>query len=161
IAFKGSPAAQAGKKELTDDEAKAKAEDIRKQIAGGADFAELAKKESDDTGSGSRGGGPGSVGHGQMVPGVEEAAFETQAGELSAVVKTQYGYHIIKVEKHDATAYESVKPAIEKNLRQKKLQEAIDSLKDGAKPVFSEAYFPPPPPPQEKKPVTPAPAPKP
>jgi parvulin-like peptidyl-prolyl isomerase len=147
IAFKGSPAAQPGKKELTEDEAKAKAEDIRKQLAGGADFAELAKKESDDTGSGARGGDLGSFGHGQMVPEFEKAAFETKAGEISPVVKTQYGYHIIKVEKHDSTAYENVKPTLEKNLKTKKLQEAIDSIKETAKPVYNEAYFPPPPPP--------------
>jgi peptidyl-prolyl cis-trans isomerase C len=155
IAFKGSPAAQAGKKELTDEEAKAKAEDIRKQIVGGGDFAELAKKESDDTGSGARGGDLGSFGHGQMVPEFEKVAFETKAGEISPVVKTQYGYHIIKVEKHDATPFESVKPAIEKNLRQKKLQDAIDAIKETAKPVYNEAYFPPPPPPPAPPTATP------
>jgi peptidyl-prolyl cis-trans isomerase C len=154
IAFKGSPAAQPGKKELTEDEAKAKAEDLRKQLAGGADFAELAKKESDDVGSGAQGGSLGAFGHGQMVPEFEKAAFETKAGEISPVVRTQYGFHIIKVEKHDSTPYETVKATLEKNMKQKKLQEAIDSLKDTAKPVFSEAYFPPPPPP----PAAPAPA---
>jgi len=157
IAFKGSPAAQAGKKELTDDEAKAKAEDIRKQLVAGADFAELAKKESDDTGSGNRGGDLGTFGHGQMVPEFETVAFATKAGEIAPVVKTQYGYHIIKVEKHDSTPYESVKATLEKNLKTKKLQEAIDSIKDTAKPVFNEAYFPPPPPPAAA-PATAAPA---
>jgi parvulin-like peptidyl-prolyl isomerase len=156
IAFKGSPAAQAGKKELTDEEAKAKAEDIRKQLMAGADFAELAKKESDDTGSGSRGGDLGTFGHGQMVPEFENVAFATKAGEISPVVKTQYGYHIIKVEKHDATPYETVKASLEKNMKTKKLQEAIDSIKDSAKPVYSEAYFPPPPAPPAAAPATPA-----
>ena len=159
IAFKGSPAAQAGKKELTEDEAKAKAEDIRKQLVAGADFAELAKKESDDTGSGSRGGDLGAFGHGQMVPEFESAAFGTKVGELSPVVKTQYGFHILKVEKRDLTAYESVKAGLEKNLRQTKLQEAIEALKDKAKPTYSEAYFPTPPPPDPAaEPATPPPA---
>lgn len=159
IAFKGSPAAQPGKKELTEDEAKAKADDLRKQLAGGADFAELAKKESDDTGSGSRGGDLGTFGHGQMVPEFEKAAFETKPGEISPVTRTQYGYHIIKVEKHDSTPYETVKPTLEKNMKQKKLQEALDSLKDASHPVFNEAYFPPPPPaPETGRPATPAPA---
>ena len=147
IAFKGSAAAQAGKKELTDAEAKAKAEDIRKQLVAGADFAELAKKESDDTGSGSRGGDLGTFGHGQMVPEFEKAAFETKVGEISPVIRTQYGYHIIKVEQRDATPFDNVKATLEKNLRQKKLQEAIEAMKDNAKPTFNEAYFPPPPPP--------------
>jgi len=158
IAFKGSPAAQAGKKELTEDEAKAKAEDLRKQLVAGADFAELAKKESDDISSGAQGGSLGSFGHGQMVPEFEKAAFDTKAGEISPVIKTQYGYHILKVEKHDLTPYENVKATLEKGIKQKKLQEAIDSIKNTAKPVFNEAYFPPPPPPAEAKPATPAPA---
>ncbi len=159
IAFKGSPAAQAGKKELTDAEAKAKAEEIRKQLVGGADFAELAKKESDDTGSGSRGGDLGTFGHGQMVPEFEKAAFETKVGEISPVVKTQYGYHILKVDSRELTPFENVKTTLDKGMRQKKLQEAIDAMKDQTKPTFNEAYFPPPPPPAPAASAAPAPAP--
>jgi peptidyl-prolyl cis-trans isomerase C len=139
IAFKGSPAAQPGKPVLTDEQAKAKAEDIRKQLVGGADFAALAKKESDDTGSGARGGDLGSFGHNQMVPEFEEAAFNGKVGEISPLVKTQYGYHIIKVESHDTTPFDQVKPALDKSLRQKQVQAMVDKLKEGAK--FDEAYF--------------------
>jgi peptidyl-prolyl cis-trans isomerase C len=145
IAFKGSPAAQGGKKELTDAEAKAKAESIRKQLVAGADFAELAKKESDDTGSGGRGGDLGTFGHGQMVPEFEQAAFEAKAGEISPIVRTQYGYHIIKVESHDMTPFAEARATLEKNLRQKQVQASLDKLKEGAK--FDEAYFTPPKPP--------------
>jgi len=138
VAFKGSPAAQAGKKELTEDEAKAKAEDIRKQIVGGADFAALAKKESDDTGSGSRGGDLGAFGHNQMVPEFEQAAFAAKVGEVPAVVRTQYGYHVIQVQKHEHTPFEQVKPTIESAETKKALQERLDAIKTEAKPVFSE-----------------------
>src|SRR4051794_10368910 len=147
IAFKGSPAAQPGKKELTEDEAKAKAEDIRKQIVGGADFAALAKKESDDTGSGSRGGDLGAFGHNQMVPEFEQAAFAAKVGEVPAVVRTQYGYHVIQVQKHEHTPFEQVKPTIESAETKKALQERLDAIKTEAKPVFNETYFTPPPPP--------------
>jgi len=156
IAPKGSAAAQPGKKELTDDEAKAKAEDLRKQIAGGASFEELAKKESDDTGSGARGGDLGSFGHGQMVPEFEQAAFATKVGEVTPVVKTQFGYHIIKVEAHDSTPLEQVRPTIEKNLKQTKLHAALDAMKDNAHPTYNDAYFTPPPPPAPPAAVTPA-----
>lgn len=141
IAFKGSPAAQPGKKELTEDEAKAKAEEIRKQLVAGADFAELAKKESDDAGTGARGGDLGPFGHGEMVPEFEQVAFATKPGEVSPIVKTRLGYHIIKVEKQDLKPYETVKATLEKGIRRKKLQEAIDTINQTAKPVFSEAYF--------------------
>jgi parvulin-like peptidyl-prolyl isomerase len=147
IAFKGSPAAQAGKKELTEPEAKAKAEDIRKQLEGGADFSALAKKESDDTGSGAQGGDLGSFSHGQMVPEFEKAAFEAKPGDLTPVVRTQYGYHVIQVQEHGSTPFEQVKAAIEKTQREAKMRVALDELK--AKATYSETYFPKPAPPPD------------
>ena len=141
IAFKGSPAAVPGKKELTEEEAKAKAEDIRKQLAAGAKFDELAKKESDDTGSGSRGGDLGSFGRGQMVEEFEKAAFDAKVGELTPVVRTQFGYHIIKVDEHSTTPLAEVKTTLEQRERQRRLQETLDAMKNNAKPTFNEAYF--------------------
>ena len=155
IAPKGSPAAQAGK-DLTDEQAKAKAEDLRKQIVAGANFDELAKKESDDTGSGARGGDLGTFGHGQMVPEFEQAAFAAKPGDVTPVVKTQFGYHIIKVEAHDHTPLEQVRPTIEKNLKQAKLHAALDAMKESAHPTFDETYFGPPPAPAPE-PVIPGP----
>jgi parvulin-like peptidyl-prolyl isomerase len=141
IAFKGSPAAQQGKPELTEEQAKAKAEEIRNKIVGGASFEELAKKESDDTGSGAEGGELGEFGRGQMVPEFEKAAFEAKAGEVTPVVRTQFGYHIIKVESHGYTPFEQVKAIIEKNERQTRLQAALESMKSASKPTFNDAYF--------------------
>lgn len=153
IAFKGSPAAQEGKPELTEEQAKAKAEELRKQIAGGASFEELAKKESDDTGSGANGGDLGTFGRGQMVPEFEKASFEAKTGEVTPVVRTQFGYHIIKVEEHNHTPFEQVKAVIERNERQAKLTAALDAMKNSAKVTFNEAYFTPPPPPAAPEPA--------
>lgn len=141
IAFKGSAAAQPGKKALTDAEAKAKAEEIRAKLVAGADFAELAKKESDDTGSGARGGDLGSFGHGQMVEEFEKAAFAAKAGEITPVVKTQYGYHVIQVQSHENTPLSQVRDTLEKNLRQKAVKESLDAMKEKSKPTFDQAYF--------------------
>ncbi len=148
IAFKGSRAPQkAGAAELTEDKAKEKAEELRKQIVGGADFAELAKKESDDTGSATNGGDLGAFGHGQMVPEFEEAAFKAKPGDVTDIVKTPFGFHIIKVDGHESTPFEQVKATLERTARQKKVQEMLDAMKEGAKPTYDEAYFAPPAPP--------------
>jgi peptidyl-prolyl cis-trans isomerase C len=155
VAFKGSPAAQEGKPELTEEQAKAKAEDLRKQLVAGASFEELAKKESDDVGSGSRGGDLGSFGRGQMVPEFEQAVFGGKAGDITPVVRTQYGFHIIKIDEHNTTAFDQVKPNLEKEARQEKLQARLDEMKTAAKVTFNDAYFGPATPP----PAPPAPAP--
>jgi peptidyl-prolyl cis-trans isomerase C len=141
IAFKGSPAAQEGKPELTEEQAKAKAEELQKKIAAGASFDELAKAESDDVGSGARGGDLGAFGRGQMVPEFEKAAFEAKAGEVTPVIRTQFGYHIIKVDEHNNTPFDQVKATLEKNERQAKMQARIEEMKTNAKVTFNDTYF--------------------
>jgi len=93
------------KTEGKDDAAvKAKAEDLLKQAKAGADFAELATKHSEDEASAKNGGDLDYFGRGRMVPEFDQVVFAMQPGTLSDVVKTQYGYHIIKlVDKKTAT----------------------------------------------------------
>jgi peptidyl-prolyl cis-trans isomerase D len=88
----------AGADAKTDAAAKQKAEDLLKQIKGGADFAALAKANSDDPGSKEQGGELGMIQRGVTVPAFEKAAFELQPGKVSDVIKTQFGYHILQVE---------------------------------------------------------------
>ncbi len=142
IRFKGSGVpAREGQKELTEDEALAKAKSLREQIVKGADFAELAKKESDDTGSGSQGGDLNFFGHGAMVPPFEEAAFSLPVGQISEPVKSQFGWHIIKVEEHSTQKMDQVKTQIESKLKAELARKAVEDLKKSIPVTYDDAYF--------------------
>lgn len=141
VAFKGSPAAQQGKPELTEEQAKAKAEELRAKIEGGASFEELAKAESDDTGSGVTGGELGEFGRGQMVPEFEQAAFSTEVGKLSPIIRTQYGFHILKVDARTTTPFAEAKAQLERAERQQRLQAEVQKVMESAQPKFEDSYF--------------------
>ncbi|MCC6165116.1 MAG: peptidyl-prolyl cis-trans isomerase [Acidobacteria bacterium] len=110
--------------------AKTKAGDLLKQIKGGADFAALAKEHSND-GSAQAGGDLGFFPRGQMVKPFEDAAFALKPGEVSPVVETEFGYHIIKGAEHrDARTVPlaEVSDRIAQALRQQKQQELMQSF---------------------------------
>jgi len=142
IRFKGSTVPlKPNEKDLTDEEALAKAQDLRKKILAGADFAELAKTESDDAGSGAKGGDLGTFKHGQMVPAFDQAAFSIPVGEVSEPVKTQFGYHIIKIKSRDAKSFDASKAQIEKDLKPKMTKEAMEEVKAHTAVTLNDAYF--------------------
>jgi peptidyl-prolyl cis-trans isomerase C len=132
-----------GQKELTDAEALAKALEIRQKILQGADFADLARTDSDDMGSSSKGGDLGFLKRGQTVPSFEDAAFALPTGQLSQPVKTPYGYHLIKVEERKPTrTFEELRPEIERTLGNEASRKFVEDLKAKTKvaidPDFSE-----------------------
>ncbi len=122
--------------------AKAKAQDLLKQIKDGADLAELAKSNSACP-SASKGGDLNFFSRGDMMPSFEKAAFELEVGQISDIVETKYGYHIIKVTDHkDAgiISFEEAKDKIIGQLTQSKqlelTKEYIESLKAEANIVY-------------------------
>jgi peptidyl-prolyl cis-trans isomerase C len=116
--------------------AKTQADDLLAQVKKGADFADLAKKHSQDPGSAPNGGDLGFFSKGQMVPAFEQAAFGLKPGDTSGVVETPFGFHIIRVSEFKAgrdLGYAEVKAQIEDYLKQqmrdKRSQEFVDQLK--------------------------------
>ncbi len=111
--------------------AKAKAEGILKQLRGGADFAELAKKNSDDPGSKAQGGELGFLQHGVTVPEFDKVSFAQNPGQISEPVKTQFGYHIIQTEEKQTAhtkPFEEVKGSILATLIRDKEAQAAQSF---------------------------------
>jgi peptidyl-prolyl cis-trans isomerase D len=122
------------------EEARKKAEDVLKQLKGGAKMEDLAKKYSDDPGSAKQGGELGWIGRGRTVPEFEKAAFSQAPGQTSDLVKSSYGFHIIRTEdKHEAhlKTLDEVKGEIEPLIKQQKasrmMEAAGNSLLDQAR----------------------------
>jgi parvulin-like peptidyl-prolyl isomerase len=140
--MKGSPVQQKeGKPELTEEQALAKAQELKKKLDAGEKFEDLAKAESDDTGSAANGGVLGTFGRGQMVPAFEQAAFSQPVGKVSDPVKTQFGYHLILVDERTNKTFEAAKAEIEAQMRPELSRKAIDGVKNAATTSINEAYF--------------------
>jgi len=134
ILIKVAPGADA----KTDAAAKAKAEALLKQIQGGANFADLAKKNSDDPGSKDAGGELGFAQRGHMVPEFDNAIFTQKIGDTK-IIKTQFGYHIVQVEERQAARTQQlndVLPTIQATLIR---QKSVAAQENYARALMSEA----------------------
>src|SRR5258707_690659 len=123
-----APGAKEDEKAVSD--ARTKAEGVLKELKAGGDFAKLAEKYSDDPGSAKSGGDLGWIGRGRTVPEFEKAAFSLGKGQTSDLVKSSYGFHIIRVddkqEAHLKTLAE-VKSEIEEKVKQQKTARATET----------------------------------
>ncbi|MDQ0247187.1 foldase protein PrsA [Bacillus fengqiuensis] len=115
------------------------AQEVKAKLDKGEDFAKLAKEYSQDPGSAENGGDLGFFGPGKMVPEFEEAAYKLKKGEVSAPVKSSFGYHIIKVtDKKELKPFEEMKAELEKEIKRskldpEKLQKAVEEEMKAAK----------------------------
>ena len=109
----------------------------------GQEFSELAKEYSDDTVSASQGGDLGYFTKGKMVKAFEDAAFNLKPGEISDIVESEYGYHIIKVyDKVDKQlSFEEVKDEIKTILTENKYIESIEEISKKAKVEKNESII--------------------
>jgi peptidyl-prolyl cis-trans isomerase D len=111
-------------------EARKKAEDVLKQVKAGGNFAELAKKYSQDEGSAQNGGSIGLIGRGRTVPEFEKTAFSLPKGGTSDLVQSSYGFHIIHVDDKQAAHLKTlaeVKAQIEPVIKQQKVAQAAEA----------------------------------
>ncbi len=106
-----------------------KMEEILAKAKSGEDFGELARQYSEDPGSKDNGGLYENFGRGRMVEPFEEAAFSVPVGEISPIVETQFGYHIIEVidRKKETRPLEEVRPELEAQIKQEKKTESYQS----------------------------------
>jgi peptidyl-prolyl cis-trans isomerase C len=125
-------------KDASDEEkkkAKEKADELLKKVKAGEDFTKLAAEYSDDPGTKSKGGELGLFSKGSMVPAFEQAAFSLKPGEVSDLVETEFGFHVIKVdEKKEAVSepFESIKERVTKQVLREKQEAKVTEFVEQA-----------------------------
>ena len=127
---------------LVDNEDKAK--EIYELLVHDGDFADLAKKHSKDPGSGPNGGDLGYFDKGMMVPQFEKVAFALKKDEISDPVKSQFGWHIIKLvdrRQRAAPPFDAVKPQLETYLLRQKVRVIVDDLRKSAQLEYIDPEF--------------------
>ncbi len=106
------------------DSVQAQAEELRDRARAGADFAALAEEWSEDPGSAARGGDLGFFPRGAMVPPFEEAAFALEPGEVSDVVESQFGLHVIRAEEREFPAVDEIREQLRTQLHMQRTSQA-------------------------------------
>ena len=127
------------KQKLAQDKAKARATDLLGKVKAGANFEEVAKKHSDDPGSGSQGGSLGEFPKGTMVSAFESALEELAIGEISEPILTPFGYHIIKLESRTEERFKAIEEVREDIISSLKRIKARQKVRRIAKHIYQEA----------------------
>jgi len=128
-----------GKPAGDDAKMKAKADDLVKQLRGGADFADLAKKNSEDTGSATKGGDLDWLVRGQTLPEFDKMVFSMKPGQISDPVKTSVGYHIIQLLQHEDARlkpFAEVKADLATQFKKQRVNDLMQNISDKAQPAL-------------------------
>lgn len=141
IAYPGSLAKPKNGKQLSDEEAKAKADSILAKLRGGAKFEALAKAESDDQGSGPRGGDLGFLTGGQAPPEIENIIFNMPLNTLIEPVKTAAGYHIFMATEKQTRTFDEVKDQLQQQAPQIKARQIVTDMRAKAKVEYDPKFF--------------------
>ncbi|HJW93756.1 MAG TPA: peptidylprolyl isomerase [Thermoanaerobaculia bacterium] len=163
IAYEGGQVPPRGGAPLPVPMAMQKAQQIETQLAAGADFALMARAQSDDTSSAQNGGEIGAVPRESLPPDVAAEVFALKTGQVSKPLRTPFGIHIFKAGERKAPSFEEMKPQLEAEAQQKSAGDAVQRIRSSAKIDLDPAFFGPEPPkrPQElKRPQAPMPSPK-
>ncbi|HVA63507.1 MAG TPA: peptidylprolyl isomerase [Terriglobales bacterium] len=137
----GDNETQGGPAARTQAAALAKVAQVAAKLKAGADFATVAKADSDDPGSKDKGGELGEISPGQTVPEFEAAMNKLAIGQVSDPVHTRYGYHIIQVEARSTMPLDQAKPIIQDQLTSQAVNSAIDKIAAESHIVISDSYF--------------------
>jgi peptidyl-prolyl cis-trans isomerase C len=154
----GAVPARGGQKAPSEKEAMQKASAAAARLRGGADFAQIARAESDDEQSGAQGGMIGPAKPEMLPPEIAGVVSKLRPGQMSDPVKTQFGVHIFKVEQ---PSLEDLRPMLSQRVRQQIAEEEVNRLKEGAKVDLDPKFFPPLPATPMGAPSTPPAAPRP
>jgi parvulin-like peptidyl-prolyl cis-trans isomerase-like protein len=137
VAYPGSPS----RPPLPEAEARAKLEDLRKQILAGADFAQLAQKNSDDLTTAASGGDMGYINRQQVVPPIVDAAHALAPGQVSDIIQTPYGLELVKVEDRHEKPFSEIRQGLEAEIRKTQADQVIHKLIGESKVVVDNQYF--------------------
>ena len=141
IAYAGGGVPSKTGEQLPPDAAMQKARAIESRLRRGADFAEVAKKESDDVQSGNEGGRLGEIPAASLPQEVQSTVANLKDHEISAPVRSQYGIHIFKSGSHTGRRYEDMKPMFAAKLQRDAAQETLRRLQKTAKVELDPQFF--------------------
>lgn len=127
----------------TEAEAVQKAERLAQRIRGGADFAAVAQKESDDLQSAQQGGSLGVMQPGSLPPQIQNAVSALAAGEVSAPVKSEFGIHLFKAGERRSQPFEAVRDALAARMQREEAAKAMERLHKSAKVELDAKFFAP------------------